>query len=243
MRLVEFGELSAVLAGGSDRDGGGDGPVVVLLHGYGAPGEDLVPLFRVLEVPREVRFVFPAAPLVLDPLAPAALAGRAWWPLDFEALLERQASGDLTQLQLMDPPGIDRARAQVEGLLDALPSALSVKPESILLGGFSQGAMLSVEVALASQRPLAGLAILSGTLIRKSVWTTRAPARHDLPVLQSHGRTDPILPYANAEALRELLTQAGLSVEWLPFGGGHGIPDSAVDRLGVFIRRIGARPE
>src|SRR5580704_2280770 len=52
MKLVKLGDLDARVTGGSDREGGGDGPVVVLLHGFGAPGDDLVPLGRVLAAPR-----------------------------------------------------------------------------------------------------------------------------------------------------------------------------------------------
>ena len=59
MRQLKLGTLTAHVTGGTDRDGGGAGPVVVLLHGYGAPGTDLVPLWRELAVPHEVRFVFP----------------------------------------------------------------------------------------------------------------------------------------------------------------------------------------
>jgi phospholipase/carboxylesterase len=242
MRRIELGQLSAVVAGGPDRAGGGDGPVVVLLHGYGAPAEDLVPLFRVLDVPREVRFVFPAAPLVLDQGQPAAFAGRAWWPLDMVELTSIAASGSIERLQAMDPPGLPAACTLVEGFLDALATTLSAKPESIVLGGFSQGAMLAAEVVLSTARPFAGLVVLSGTLMRRPNWAARAPLRRGLPVLQSHGRSDPIVPFANAEALRDLLTEAGLEVEWLPSSGGHGIPDGAVERLAAFIRKTTAEP-
>jgi phospholipase/carboxylesterase len=236
MRRLELGNLPVVLCGGPDRAGGGDGPVVVLLHGYGAPAEDLVPLFRTLDVPREVRFAFPAAPLVLDSRVPAEFSGRAWWPLDMVQLNEIATSGKIEKLQALDPAGLPEARAQVEALLDALTSTLSARPESIVIGGFSQGAMLATELVLATDRPFAGLSILSGTLMRRSAWAAGAPSRSGFRVLQSHGRADPIVPFANAEALRDLMSQAGLKVEWLPTNGGHGIPDGAVERLGAFIR-------
>lgn len=242
MRRIELGELSAVVTGGPDRAGGGTGPVVVLLHGYGAPAEDLVPLFRVLSVPHAVRFVFPAAPIVLDDRGPAELAGRAWWPLDMLELQGIAQSRSIARLQVMDPKGLAEARAAVEGLLDAIPSALGGDPASVVLGGFSQGAMLATDVALSTARPLAGLAVLSGTLVRRAAWLAGAPARRGLPVLQSHGRSDPIVPFENAEALRDLLLGAGLDVEWLPSNGGHGIPDGVVERLGVFIQRVTGVP-
>jgi phospholipase/carboxylesterase len=234
---MQLGELSAVVTGGVDRAGGGDGPVVVLMHGYGAPSEDLVPLFRVLDVPREVRFVFPAAPLTLDPRVPAEYSGRAWWPLDMVELTEIAASRDITRLQAMDPPGLSESRRLVETLLDAATVTLAAKPESIVIGGFSQGAMLAADLVLSTARPFAGLVVLSGTLVRREAWSAAAPGRRGLPVLQSHGRTDPVVPFENAEALRALLVQSGLEVEWLESNGGHGIPDSVVERLARFIRQ------
>ena len=48
MRTTTLGQLTVHLTGGTDREGGGDGPLVVLLHGFGAPGTDLVPLWREL---------------------------------------------------------------------------------------------------------------------------------------------------------------------------------------------------
>ena len=236
-----MGDLAVVVAGGPDRSGGGDGPVVVLMHGYGAPPEDLVPLFRVLDVPREVRFVFPAAPIALDPRLPAGASGRAWWPLDMGELNEIAASGDIGRLQTMDPPALAEARKSLESLLDALTRELSATPDSIVIGGFSQGAMLATDLVLTTERAFAGLAILSGTLVRKNAWQASAPARKGLPVLMSHGRADPVVPFQNAEALRDVLVDAGLQVEWLPWSGGHGIPDGAVERLSAFIRRTTER--
>jgi len=60
-------------------------------------------------------------------------------------------------------------------------------------------------------------------------------------VLQSHGSQDPLLPLFLAEELRDLLTQAGLAVEWVGFRGAHEIPDLVIDRLGTFIRKALAR--
>ena len=59
-------------------------------------------------------------------------------------------------------------------------------------------------------------------------------------MLQSHGRADPILPFAGGEYLRDLLREGGLDVEWHEFGGGHGIPDGVLDRLGPFVAEVSA---
>ena len=64
------------------------------------------------------------------------------------------------------------------------------------------------------------------------------PKRAGLRALVSHGRMDPILPFAGGEYLRDLLQSGGLVVEWIPFGGAHGIPDGVVDRLGPFVAEV-----
>jgi phospholipase/carboxylesterase len=62
-------------------------------------------------------------------------------------------------------------------------------------------------------------------------------ARKDLPVFQSHGTQDPILPFAIAERLRHVLDDAGMRVSFTQFDGGHGIPPEAMRDLGVWLRQ------
>ncbi|HEY2406423.1 MAG TPA: hypothetical protein VGI10_10495 [Polyangiaceae bacterium] len=238
MKEIRLGPLAVQLAGGEDREGGGNGPVVILMHGFGAPAGDLVPLWRTLPVPREVRFVFPAAPLELEPGAPAAFAPRAWWMIDVARFQARAMSGDLEPLFDEVPYGLDAARAAVTGMLDDLEGKLGVTSDRVILGGFSQGAMLATDVVLRDKRAFAGLVILSGTLIARREWSELMPARRGLQVLQSHGRADPILPFAAAERLHATLSEAGLGTEFVRFNGGHAIPDQALDRLSAFISKV-----
>ena len=232
MKRAKFAQLDCVVTGGEDGEGGGVGPVVVLLHGFGAPGEDLVPLAEVLEVPGATRFVFPAAPHVVDP----GWGGRAWWMIDVMALQMAIMEGRARSLAADVPPGLAPARAQIDALLDELPSRLGT--DRIVLGGFSQGAMLSLDVALRRARPPAAVALLSGTLLAEQEWVPLMAAKQTMPVFQSHGTHDPLLPFAAAEALRDHLTAAGLSVEWVPFRGQHEIPPPVLARLGAFLTRV-----
>src|SRR5688572_3027446 len=98
MQKVRLADLDVVLGGGPDREGGGSGPLLLLLHGYGAPGDDLVPLARQLQVDRSVRFAFPAAPLSLEPGLPPEHSGRAWWQLDMAELQRAVTLGDYDAL-------------------------------------------------------------------------------------------------------------------------------------------------
>ena len=233
MRAETFGGLDCVVTGGSDRQGGGVGPVVVLLHGFGAPGTDLVGLWRALEVPPATRFVFPAAPLALGGMYGE---GRAWWTIDMVALDRAMQRGEFRELAKDDPKELPAARAHLSALLDEVTTRLAPKDGRVFLGGFSQGAMLACEVALSEPaRPLAGLILLSGTLLAEARWSALFAGRKGLRVLQSHGQQDPLLPFAMAERLRDEFTRAGAEVEFLPFRGGHEIPMPVLTRLAAFL--------
>jgi phospholipase/carboxylesterase len=233
--LIEtFANLTVRIAGGTDGQGGGSGPVVVLLHGFGAPGDDLVSLWRVLRAPRGTRFVLPEAPLQL----PAEYGnGRAWWWIDMEARMRRRQQGIAPDVGEV-PEGLREARASVETLLAEVSRALGPPVNQVVLGGFSQGAMLSLDVALHSDRPLAGLVFMSGTHIAAEEWAARYDERRGLPVFMSHGEQDELLSFGVAQRLRQTLASHGFLVDWLPFPGGHAIPWDVIEGAGAFLSRV-----
>jgi phospholipase/carboxylesterase len=237
MQRQRIAGLDVVLTGGSDRDGGGDGPLVVLMHGFGAPGDDLVPLQRVLRVPRDVRFAFPAAPLELDTMP--GLDSRAWWMIDMAELQAAMLRGDLHALTTREPAGLDQARARIDTLLASLREAL--RPRSLTLGGFSQGSMLALDVALRTSQPVDALVLLSSTLLARDVWGPAMKKLAGKPIFQSHGLHDPLLPFAIAEELRAMLAAAGAEVSWRTFAGGHEIPPDVLDAMGEFVSGVAAR--
>ena len=197
---------------------------MILLHGFGAPGDDLVGLAPYIRAP--VRFVFPAAPLELPGMYGE---GRAWWMLDLGKLDAQLRSGkrDMTEV----PDGLAAVRDQMSKLIDDVGT-------TYVLGGFSQGAMVSLDVALHRDAKPAGIVLMSGTLIAEPEWMPRLPSLAGVPVFMSHGRRDPLLPFAVAELLRDRLTAAGAVVEWHAFDGGHEIPAAVVDALGAFVSRL-----
>ncbi len=233
MRHEHWAGLDVCITGGVDRQGNGEGPLVVLLHGFGAPGDDLVALWRYLDIPDEVRFLFPAAPLQLGMGFGDA---RAWWMLDMERLTQARAQGQWDALSQEIPRGLPQARTLIQDLLSLATETLSVPSASLILGGFSQGAMLATDLALHTNIPFAGLVLLSGTLIAKQEWLTRLPNRQGLPVFQSHGTDDPILSFSMAQQLREHIQTAGLPVSWVEFRGGHEIPLEVLQGLGAFLQ-------
>ncbi|GMV49114.1 MAG: hypothetical protein L6Q38_09165 [Nitrospira sp.] len=235
MRLDRLGGLTVRLTGGTDGKGGGSGPVLVLLHGFGAPGDDLVPLGEYLDVPAGTRFVFPEAPL---PIPMGFGESRAWWMIDMARLQADRAAGKIRDLSGEIPRGLPEARARVSSLLDDLHKTFGADPARTFLGGFSQGAMLSCDALLQSARSYAGLIQLSGTLVAKQEWGPLLAKRKGLPLFQSHGTQDPILTYAMAERLRDEFLQAGLKVEWHPFRGGHELPEPVLRQLGLFVTNV-----
>ncbi len=239
MREELIGGLRTRVTGGTDGKGGGRGPLVLLLHGFGAPGDDLVSLADVLNVPSGTRFVFPEGPLSLS-FGPSA--ARAWWIIDMARVAADRASGRPRDLSNEIPKGLAPARETMLRFLKEVERKLDADPRRIVLGGFSQGAMLSCDVMLRTAQPYAGLIQLSGTLLATQEWTPLLKIRKGLPVFQSHGVQDELLPYAGAERLRDMLTHGGLSVEWHSFRGGHEIPRSVLQRLGPFITKVVTHP-
>ncbi|UVT15778.1 MAG: esterase [Nitrospira sp.] len=234
MREAFLGGLKVRLLGGSDGHGGGHGPVVMLLHGFGAPGDDLVPLAEVIDVPAGTRWLFPEAPLSLNM---GFGDSRAWWIIDFAKIQEDRAAGRIRDLSVETPQGLALARDRLLAFLKELPRQLPIDYKRTVVGGFSQGAMLTCDAVLHTDYPFAGLVQLSGNLLAQSVWSPLMPKRKGLPVFQSHGTLDDILAHIGAERLRDALSQSGLAVEWHSFRGGHEIPEPVLRRLSGFIMK------
>ncbi len=227
-----WGETRVLVAGGDDK-GRGDGPVVVYLHGFASLAEHQLPLADPPLFPAGTRFVFPEGPLALSTDGGPR---RAWWMLDhgLRHRLRREPYG-IRELAGHRPAGLARARAAVLRVLDAVPARLRAPPERTVLGGFSQGAMLACDVVLRSERHVAGLASLSGSMVSAQEWVPRMPRRRGLPAFVSHGRGDLTLPFALSERLAAHLTEHGLRVRWVPHPGGHAMHGSVVRELARFV--------
>jgi phospholipase/carboxylesterase len=209
--------------------GGSGPPTMVLLHGFGSSAEQWMPYSKTVTFLPNVAFLFPQGP-VLMLRTDGSGAGHAWWDLK---LAEHRRSGKPgVDLRDEDPAGLGRAAALVESFLGGLG-------HPVILGGFSQGAMVSCEVAFTSDLPLEALVLLSGTPLDQSAWRAGMHRRKGVPVFMSHGRADDILPFDLAETLRDELVAAGLDVTFVPFDGGHQIPEEVVAALRAFLERLG----
>jgi len=207
-------------------------PTVLLLHGYGATAADWEPFTHTIAVPPSSRFVFPQAPETTVP-PDGPVGGRAWWRLDLEGHL---GSGSrLPDLSTTRPPGLTAAATRVRAIL----RGVSRSPGGpIVLGGFSQGAMVASQIAFTTDEPIAALVLLSGTPVDEQTWLQGLAVRRGLPVFMSHGRADNILPFASDERFHRELEAAGVKVTWFPFDGGHEVPKQVVDALNVFLSSV-----
>ena len=222
MRQERLGDLNVHIVGEASA-----APVVVMLHGFGAPGTDLVAIADEVGVDGAC-WVFPEAPLQLPP---EFGVGRAWWMIDIMRLQMAALSGELRDLRNEEPEGLASAREQLTTMLAELQKLLGFQRRQLVLGGFSQGAMLSCDTVLRSDEELAGLVLMSGTFLCADQWLPLMPKRAGLKVLQSHGVDDPLLPFGLAVELRDALRDAGLDVAWHEFAGGHGIAPNVIDGL------------
>ena len=212
--------------------GGGGPPTLVLLHGYGASADQWLPFTQTIRLPPAGRFVFPHAPESMS-RTDGTTTGRAWWPLGLAAQIPPGAS--LPDLSATRPPGLSVAAALVQDLLDDLERSPG---RPILLGGYSQGAMVASELAFRRDAPIDALILLSGTLVDEASWESGFARRRGVPVFMSHGRADPVLPFAIADRFRVKLQAAGVRVTWVPFEGGHEVPGVVVGRLNEFLSEI-----
>jgi phospholipase/carboxylesterase len=191
--------------------------LVVLLHGYGANGDDLIALADGWRdwLPQAV-FVAPNAPQTI-PGMPGALQ---WFPLTFRDPGERWR-------------GVLAARPALDRFLDAELARYRLVPERLVLAGFSQGTMLALHVGLRRNAPPAAIVGYSG-LLAGPEHLAEITARP--PVLLIHGEADDLIPVDALHAAREQLAAAGVAVEWhVRPGLGHGIDPHGQRLAGHFM--------
>ena len=208
--------------------------MVVLCHGFGAPGDDLAGFGpHLLEAKASLGpttlLVFPAAPI--DMASMGMPGGRAWWPINMATLGQMHQTRDYAQLNDVTPDGMAEATEQLATCIKEIEAVTGVPIERTTVGGFSQGAMVTTNLTLNSETAFERLVLFSGTLVSRETWEQQADAHPGCPVLQTHGQQDMVLPFESAEKLRDLLSARGFDVSFVPFNGGHEIPLPALAAL------------
>lgn len=181
--------------------------LIVSLHGWGANARDLTSLAPAFNLP-DYQFVFPDAPFP----HPQVPGGKMWY-----------------DLQGNDSKGLVESRQLVQEFLLSLESSTGVPLSNTILGGFSQGGAMTLDVGLTL--PLGGLICLSGYLHSMSpVVDSVLP-----PVLIVHGTQDSVVPVSAAIRARDSFTAWGASVQYHEFPMGHEIQPAVVDLMRSFV--------
>ncbi len=201
--------------------GGKPRRLVVLLHGLGADGNDLIGLApywaRLLP---EAEFLSPNAPFPCD-MAPY---GYQWY-----------SSQDHIPEAVLG--GVRAAAPILDAFIDEALEERRLGSGELALVGFSQGTMMSLFVGLRRSAPVAGIVGFSGRLLAPELLASELRARP--PILLVHGTEDPLVPYSSLAAAETELKAAGVPVETVTSVGiGHSIDDQGLRRGGQFLKNV-----
>jgi phospholipase/carboxylesterase len=207
--------------------GGTPSRLVILLHGLGADGNDLIglaPYWAPLLPTAE--FLSPNAPFPCD-MAPY---GYQWFSVQ-----DRNPAAVLA--------GVQAAAPFLQAFIDDALVERGLDDDDVALVGFSQGTMMSLFVGLRRARPVAGIVGFSGRLLAPELLADELRSRP--PTLLVHGTDDPLVPYESLAAAKASLESAGVRVETLTCDGiGHSIDENGLRRGGSFLKDVlyGTRP-
>lgn len=216
--------MTRVLNAGRKAPASGEArSAVVFLHGYGANGADLLGLADVLgEHLPDTLFVAPDAPEACA----GAPFGLQWFPIPWIDGSSQEAA----------MRGMTAAAADLDAFLDALMVDEDLLPEQVVLFGFSQGTMMSLQVAPRREDPVAGIVAFSGRLLEPDLLAEEVVSR--MPVLLVHGDSDDMVPPQSLPEAAEALQKAGFQDVYAHVmkGTGHGIAPDGLSVALAFMR-------
>jgi phospholipase/carboxylesterase len=192
--------------------------LIVLLHGWGANAHDLASLVPYLSLPT-YQFLLPDAPLP----HPYAVGGQMWYNLP--ATYNFQSTWNF-----QDNPELIESRQRLIHWLTSLEATTGVPLSRTILGGFSQGGAMTLDVGL--KLPLAALMVLSGYLHTP----IESPLPHPPPpVLMVHGRQDEVVPLTAAHQAKASLLTAAVPLHYVEFDMGHEIQLDVLKIMQSFV--------
>ena len=194
-------------------------PMIVLLHGFGANMRDLAGLCSAIG-PEGYVYIFPNGPLTVQ-LGPG-MTGYAWTPPG-----EGSTSEDG-----------ERAQEMLEGLFVEVIDRYAVEPGQVLMGGFSQGGMMTYRLGLPKPDIFGGLAVLSSRIADTEELRPRLPASRDQSIFISHGTRDTIIPLEDARESKRFLESEGYRPQYTEYDMAHEISQDVMGDLVPWIHRV-----
>jgi len=215
---IQFGDVDLLIR---EPEGEPEG-ALILNHGRGADEHDLHGVLDLLDPERRLLGVTTGGPLRLPP------GGRHWYAV------ERVGYPEPTTFA----GGYKRLSERIDGLL----AERGIGWQRAIVGGFSQGAVMSYSLGLGAGRPIpAAIIALSGFIPEVDTWTAELQPRTALPVYIHHGAADPIITVDFGRRAQERLQAAGLAVEYLETDAGHSLPVEVTTGLQCFLDAVFAR--
>jgi phospholipase/carboxylesterase len=197
---------------------------LVLFHGRGVDEQDLFPLLDEFDPERRLLGVTPRGPLSLPP------GGRHWYVIQ--------------RVGHPEPHTFGESLARIGELLDGVADRYGVPLARTVLGGFSQGTVMSYAAGLGKGRPRpAGIMALSGFIPTVDGFELDLESRLGLPVAIAHGTLDPIISIDFARAARERLVEGGAEVLYRESPVPHTIDPRAMPELRAWLEDTIARVE
>jgi phospholipase/carboxylesterase len=211
---------------------------LVLLHGFGVPSTDLTWLSEALvalasENGDPLQVILPAAPHALDPATPHG--GRLWFPIDMAEFGMALLGQRWDELAAYRPTGLPEASEQLEAALSSLSARTRGR---LVVGGFSQGALVTAHWALRTALRPTGLVLLSAMMMCESEWQPLMSECAGLPVFQVHPSLDPVVPYDLGCRLRTAMRDSGMHVAFHETPPGHYIHVSVAELLTGWLREL-----
>lgn len=202
--------------------------LVILLHGYGANMRDLFDLNHYLDFEENFDFIFPNGILSID--MGMHYDARAWFPINMQELERHMRMGSFRDFSEVKPEGLNDSL----NVLKTFITELFNQYDEIVLGGFSQGAMLTSLLIKEFDTKINKAIFFSGNLIAKDLLGDNYS---HLSFIQSHGELDQVLGINGAKLLYTDLSGKGASGEFYSFRGGHEIPMEVIEKTKEFLKK------
>ena len=193
-------------------------PMVILLHGYGASMSDLAGLCPVIDRDGYV-YICPNAPIPIE--LGMGMQGFAWTP----------PGGGGT------PDHAAEAEDLLSGLFEEVRQQYNVQSGQTLLGGFSQGGMMTYRSGLIDPKAFTGLIALSSRISDTEGLTPRLPEDRSQPIFIAHGTQDSMISVDDARATKEYLEDNGYSPVYNEYAMGHEISQDVLIALVPWIHQ------
>lgn len=193
-------------------------PVFIFLHGYGSNERDLF----------DLAYYIPENYIVISARSPYTLeyGSYSFYDIDYS-----------TGKKIVNLEQAEKSRITIKKFIDQIIEKYDIDPNQVYLGGFSQGAIMSIAVSLTYPGTIKSIAAFSSSILA-TIKSLVKPSEtfKDLKVFMSHGIDDSVIDINLAREARDYLLSFGIKPEYHEFDGGHEIPSKIIEYFNNWIK-------